>query len=151
MISRCSFSGFALALTFLVLPDTAIAANFLEMNFWLSGPRYEGVLPTCEEPSALNRISARFGEKERAFWNSALDIKGFEKIQETAFRPWGSNAIPRRFCSAIIHVSDGSKHAIHYSIGEDSGMIGMTWGVDWCVVGLDREWAYDPACKMSRP
>jgi hypothetical protein len=27
----------------------------------------------------------------------------------------------------------------------------MTWGVEWCVVGLDRNWAYNPACKMARP
>jgi len=27
----------------------------------------------------------------------------------------------------------------------------MTWGVEWCVVGLDRNWAYNPACKMAQP
>jgi hypothetical protein len=27
----------------------------------------------------------------------------------------------------------------------------MTWGVEWCVVGLDRNWAYNPRCKMARP
>ena len=26
-------------------------------------------------------------------------------------------------------------------------MIGMTWGVEWCVVGLDRNWAYNPALQ----
>ena len=30
-------------------------------------------------------------------------------------------------------------------------MIGMFWGVEWCVVGLDRNWAYNPACKMAQP
>ena len=30
-------------------------------------------------------------------------------------------------------------------------MIGMFWGVEWCVVGLDRNWAYNPACKMAKP
>jgi hypothetical protein len=30
-------------------------------------------------------------------------------------------------------------------------MIGMTWGVEWCVVGLDRNWAYNPICKMAQP
>ena len=27
----------------------------------------------------------------------------------------------------------------------------MFWGVEWCVVGLDRNWAYNPACKMAQP
>jgi hypothetical protein len=27
----------------------------------------------------------------------------------------------------------------------------MTWGVEWCVVGLDRNMAYNPNCQMARP
>jgi hypothetical protein len=48
-------------------------------------------------------------------------------------------------------VSDGRQHTVNYSIAEDAGIIGMSWGVEWCVVGLDRNWAYNPACKMARP
>ena len=81
----------------------------------------------------------------------ALKIAGFDQIREIAYRPWAANTIPRRFCSAIVHVSDGSKHPLHYSISEDTGMIGQTWGVEWCVVGLDRNWAYNPACNMAQP
>ena len=80
-----------------------------------------------------------------------LKIAGFDQVREIAFRPWAANTIPRRFCSAIVHISDGSKHELHYSIGEDTGMIGSTWGVEWCVVGLDRNWAYNPACTMAEP
>jgi hypothetical protein len=127
----------------------AQAANPLELNFWLSGPRYDAVVPLCDEP--LGRIQARFAEKEGEFWNSALQIVGFENVREVAFRPWAEGTIPRRFCSATALVSDGVKRPIHYSIAEDTGFIGVGWGVEWCVVGLDRNWAYNPACKMARP
>lgn len=127
----------------------AQAANWLEKNFWLSGPRYEGVLPACE--AGLDTIAARFAEKEGRFWNSDLQIEGFERVREIAFSPWAEGTIPRRFCSALALVSDGRKHAVYYSIGEDTGMIGGSWGVEWCVVGLDRNWAYNPRCKMARP
>jgi hypothetical protein len=40
---------------------------------------------------------------------------------------------------------------VNYWIGEDTGIIGMTWGVEWCVAGLDRNWAFNPRCKMARP
>ena len=30
-------------------------------------------------------------------------------------------------------------------------MIGARWGVEWCVMGLDRNWAHNPACEMARP
>ena len=127
----------------------AHAASWLEKNFWLSGPNYDGVLPPCE--AALNKIAWRFAQKESRFWNSSLQIVGFEGVRETAFRPWANGTIPRRYCSATAYVSDGRKHRVNYWIGEDTGMIGMTWGVEWCVVGLDRNWAYNPACKMAQP
>jgi len=127
----------------------AQAANWLEMNFYLSGPKYDGVLPPCE--AALDKIAWRFARKESRFWNSNLQILSFEGVRETAFRPWAEGTIPRRYCSAVAQVSDGHKHRVNYWIGEDTGMIGMTWGVEWCVVGLDRNWAYNPACKMAQP
>jgi hypothetical protein len=127
----------------------ARAANWLEMNFYMSGPRYDGVLPPCE--AGLDTIASRFAQKESQFWNSNLQILGFEKVRQIAFRPWASGTIPRRFCSATATVSDGRKHKVSYWIGEDTGMIGASWGVTWCVDGLDRNWAYNPACKMARP
>jgi hypothetical protein len=127
----------------------AQAANWLEMNFYLSGPRYDGVVPPCDY--GLDTIASRFPEKEGTFWNSGLQIVGFDKVRETAFRPWANDTIPRRFCTATAHISDGSKHAVNYWIGEDTGFIGATWGVTWCVVGLDRDWSYNPKCKMVRP
>ena len=152
MCVRSWVLGCALAGMIAALPAGEVsAASWLEMNFYLSGPRYDGVLPPCDADAALGRIASRFNEKENNFWNTDLRILGFEKIRETAFRPWAANSIPRRFCSAVVEVSDGRRHAIRYSIAEDTGMIGMTWGVEWCVVGLDRNWAYNPACKMAQP
>src|SRR5215470_7938570 len=63
---------YALALAAACAALTAVpatAANLLELNFYLGGPRYEGVLPPCDWPAALGKISARFGEKEGTFWS----------------------------------------------------------------------------------
>jgi hypothetical protein len=144
-------SALAAALLAALPARMASAASWLELNFYMSGPRYEGVLPPCDYQSALNEIANRFNQRENVFWQRNLAILAFEKIRETAFRPWAANTIPRRFCSGIVHVNDGSTHAIHYSIAEDTEMIGHKWGVEWCVVGLDRNWAFNPACKMARP
>ena len=127
------------------------AANPFEMNFWLSGPRYDGVLPPCESRAVLERIQGRFAREEGRFWNSDLRIVGFGEIRETAFRPWAAQTIPRRFCSAIALTSDGVQRPVHYSIAEDTGMIGADWGVEWCVDGTDRNWTYNPGCTIARP
>jgi hypothetical protein len=127
------------------------SASLLELNFWLSGPRYDAVVPLCSDPAALAKVQARFAEKEDKFWDPTLRILGFEGVRETAWRPWAENTIPRRFCAARALVNDGRSRAVYYSIAEDTGIIGATFGVEWCVVGLDRNWAYNPACRMAQP
>ena len=139
------------ALAVLGAVGLAQAAGFLEKNFYLSGPRYSARVPLCEDSGPLREISINFGRKEFRFWNSVLEIVEFEKVQEISFRPWVVSAIPRRFCKAVVLVSDGVRRPVFYSIIEDGGLIGMTYGVEWCVVGLDRNWAYKPACRMARP
>jgi hypothetical protein len=144
----------ALGLAMLGVMGAAVpgrAAGFFEMNFYLSGPRYSANVPLCEESGPLSKIRSYFGTKEGRFWNSDLKIVDFENVREIAFRPWVPGTIPRRFCRAEAMISDGVKRPVYYSIVEDAGLIGMTYGVEWCVVGLDRNWSYNPACRMAKP
>jgi hypothetical protein len=129
--------------------QAAQAASPLELNFWLSGPRYDGRVKECE--AALGTITNQFWEKESSFWNSSLKITAYGRIHETAFRPWQSDNIPRRYCSADVMLSDGKLRQVHYSISEDGGFAGFGQGVEWCVTGLDRNWAYNPSCKAAKP
>jgi hypothetical protein len=50
-------------------------------------------------------------------------------------------------------ISDGRPRQVHYSIIEDGGFAGTGFssGVEWCVVGLDRNWAYGRNCRAARP
>jgi hypothetical protein len=130
---------------------SAQAASWLEKNFWLSGPRYDHYVPLCTDRGPLDKITSRFANKESDFWNSSLKITRFDDIREIAWEPWSDGTIPRRFCTAHVVVSDGKRHLINYSIIEDGGMIGSEYGVEWCVAGLDRNWAYNPSCRAARP
>lgn len=128
---------------------SAQAANWLQKNFYLSGPNYDGDVPSCE--AALGTISDRFETKESRFWNSNAQILGYERVRQVAFLPWARGTMPRRFCRAVAELNDGRKHVVNYYLTEDGGEIGATWGVTWCVVGYDRNMAYSPSCKMARP
>jgi hypothetical protein len=112
---------------------------------------YDSQLPACHDLAVLEKISSYFAEKETKFWESSIRIVEYEKIRPLAWRPWGLDYIPRRFCTGNVIVSDGTRHRIDYSVREDLGIIGATWGVEWCVQGFDRNWAYQPACRMARP
>jgi hypothetical protein len=133
----------------LAFGQAAEAANPFELNFGLFGPSYDGRVAPCE--AALPTISSQFQEKESTFWNSALQITGYGQVHETAFRPWQSDNIPRRYCSAEAMISDGKLRTVHYSIIEDGGFASFGQGVEWCVTGLDRNWAYNPSCRSARP
>jgi hypothetical protein len=48
-------------------------------------------------------------------------------------------------------ISDGKPRTVNFSIIEDGGIASIGNGLEFCVVGLDRNWAYNPACRMARP
>lgn len=133
----------------------AAAASWLEMNFGLlRGPGYDGGVPGCEW--GLYKIPKRFRHKEARYWDSDATIDDFANLREIAYRPWGDKLIPRRYCEAKALVSSAAYGKqvwtkVYYSIGEDTGFAGFTWGVTWCVVGMDRNLAYAPDCKQARP
>ncbi len=133
----------------MTLSPAAEAAGLLERGIWLSGPRYDGDLGQCGE--ALSTISSQFAEKESKFWNSSLEITGYANVHEVAFRPWANDSIPRRFCTANAMLTDGRARQVHFSIIEDGGFASFGSGVEWCVVGLDRNWAYNPQCRAAKP
>jgi hypothetical protein len=153
--AKKGFSGSRLGAAFgavfalLGFGQAAEAANGWEQNFWLSGPRYEGRLAPCE--SALGAITSQFQEKESTYWNSSLRITAYSRVHETAYRPWQSDNIPRRYCSGEALLSDGKPRTVYFSIIEDGGFASYHQGVEWCVVGLDRNWAYNPACRAAQP
>jgi hypothetical protein len=149
LVSSLKPLGLAALFGLFAFGQPAQAANPLELNFWLSGPKYEGRVAPCE--SALTTISHQFQEKESTFWNSALTIAEYRNVHEIAFRPWQSDNIPRRYCAGNITTSDGAARHVYFSIIEDGGFSGYNQGVEWCVTGLDRNWTYNPGCREARP
>ena len=131
--------------------EPAFAANWFEKTFYMIGPRFDSQLPSCDDSWALSTIQRRFATKEGRFWNSDLQITNFDQIREVAYRPWADGTIPRRFCAGRVQISDGHWRTVRYSIVEDGGMIGGGWGVQWCVVGVDRNWASNPECTAAGP
>jgi hypothetical protein len=141
-------AAFAAVLIGLGALAPAKAAGWLEKSFYMFGPDYSGMLPSCE--AALGEIAYQFALKEGRFWNSDLRIVSFDKVHEVG-NTWAPDTVPRRFCRAVATITDGHEHVVNYWIGEDTSLAGGWPGVEWCVVGLDRNWAYNPRCKMALP
>ncbi len=114
---------------------------------------FDANIPACQAPEVLERLSTHFAEKEAKFWNSSLTIVNYERIERTAWRPWGLDFYPRRYCSAVATTSDGLRRKVDYSVRDGLGIIGADWGIEFCVHGLDRNrsYAYATACREARP
>ena len=106
MIGRIRFIAIALAGLIAAVASVApaSAASWFELNFGLSGPRHDALVPLCDDPSVLGRIGSTFAHKEGEFWTSNLEILGIERVREAAFRPWvgAPQSIPRRFCNGAL-------------------------------------------------
>jgi hypothetical protein len=112
---------------------------------------FDSVLPACDDAAPLNEILARFQERESEFWRTGLEIAAFAHIREIGFRSNGLDYIPRRYCEARVILNNSKVSSVSYSISKDLGGIGDTFGIEWCIAGLDRMDAFAPNCKMARP
>jgi hypothetical protein len=112
---------------------------------------YSGVLPFCDNSKVLSEISFNFRARENEYWNSGLTMIKVGGIHEIGYRATGVDFIPRRYCSALVFMSDQKVREMSYSIVEGGGPIGIGWGADWCISGLDRNYAFGLDCRSARP
>ena len=106
-------------------------------------------LPACASSEVLSYVTSWFSSREATYWRTGLEIGAFDHVRERGLRPWGENFVPRRYCSARAHLSDGKIRHVNYFVRESIGPFGNTWEVIWCVIGLDRHRTYAPACEQA--
>src|SRR3978361_420151 len=101
---RPIFNGLALGLALLALAQPALARSARE-DIEPAEERefpFDAQIPGCQDASVLERLSTSFAEREAKSWPSSITILSFDSIERTAWRPWGLDTYPRRFCSATV-------------------------------------------------
>lgn len=110
----------------------------------------DGQIAACDDQSVIAAIHERFQISEN-YWSSGLSMQGFDKIKEIGYRTDGYDFIPRRYCEARVAFNDRKYRRVAYWIGQSQGFAGYGFGVEWCVVGLDRDSAFGEACRTAGP
>ena len=145
---RSVFLGLALVLG---LTSLASADSFY------SGPAerrfspFVGDMYACDASAIVGRMQSVFRTTQNAYWKEDLQMLSLDRIKELSLRGNGTEYIPRRYCIARGHFSDKSVHTVIYDIEEGLGIIGVGDGVEYCVIGMDRLFAFSPACSQLRP
>ena len=146
------FARFAvIAATSLLFAGASLAKDLSGLPAEEYTPSYSGSLPRCDDPGVLNFVTQGFNWREWEFWHTNLQVSEYQRVQEIGYRSNGIDYIPRRYCVARARFSDGYERAVKYNVIEDGGWFGYGYGVDWCVVGLDRNRAYAPGCQAAMP
>jgi hypothetical protein len=112
---------------------------------------FSGVLPFCDHSKVLDEINFDFRARESEYWKSGLTMVTIDHVREIGYRATGVDYIPRRYCKALVYFSDQKAREMSYSIVESGGPIGIGWGTNWCISGLDRNYAYGLDCRSARP
>ncbi|MEM8878721.1 MAG: hypothetical protein AAGD23_12750 [Pseudomonadota bacterium] len=103
--------------------------------------------PHCDNAKVIGRVQARFAETERTYWNSGLHILDIWSPREISHRHWEPALIASRSCQAHARLNDGRDVAVIYRIRSEQGFVGVSWGVDYCIVGDDPTYSYQPGCR----
>jgi hypothetical protein len=113
---------------------------------------YATDMPPCNDPMVLGTISSRFASRE-TYWDSGLSIVGYDRVVEVGYRSNGLDYLARRYCMARVTFDNGKSSKLTYAIGgSNNGWLGVLgYGVEWCIDGLDRNFAYGGACRAARP
>ena len=104
-------------------------------------------MPRCDDPSIYGQIVA---DSRSRYWASSVTVVDIDARKAPTRKYWPQD-MPRRFCEGAIKTQSGAESPINYPVY--FAIIGSSSGYDlaWCVVGLDRQWAYDPQCRLARP
>jgi hypothetical protein len=147
-----------LALVASLSPQLAFAADLGEDRFPWEPSIWDGILSdgvprACEDPEILAMISDRFRHGAlMVLHEPTLRISNFNDIREQRDQYFlDDSQIARRFCQAMVILSDGHQRPIWYLIEDGTGYAGIGDNVEFCVLGLDRWLIYNGACRTLRP
>lgn len=107
------------------------------------GNRAPAGLSRCDDPEVFARIAAEYRGRHWASGFAAVAIRA----REIHRKYWPYGDMPRRFCEGTLIAPSRDERPIYYAIIAD----GPGHEIEWCVVGLDRAWPYDPRCRLARP
>ena len=111
--------------------------SFVVHGLW---PQYEHGFPEyCQRPSP---------RLERNIMTSMLDLMPAPGL---IYNEWDKHGTCSGLSARAYFETIRKARSLYYSIIEDGGFAGYDQGVQWCVTGLDRNWAYNPDCRAARP
>jgi hypothetical protein len=148
-LSRAVAGAALLALAATLGPQAAFAAGGTGERPYFSF-NGEPRVPACTEASVQNAVAGRVARADPDY-GRGLTITAMHRVVETAYKVDDPSPYARRFCEARAEMSDGRTRRVYYAISEHAGFVGIGWGLEACVAGVDPWRVYDARCRTTRP
>ncbi len=136
VLFRLILAGF-IGLPLLVSPTPANALMFKS-------------LPACTSSTVLEKIVKRYNKADRNLWQNGVQIDAINGAYEHTVNSYYNSSIARRYCRAKVYLSNGRHYPVYFLIERGMGLAGTGWGVEYCLKGSDRWYAYGGWCRVLR-
>jgi len=104
--------------------------------------------PHCHDEKVLEKIIERFNWAEDNTFQRGFYLGNIERVRERVVQT--NSAIPRRYCRGHARLTNGRHPTIYYLIEGGQGFAGNSFGVEFCMSGLDPMREYDGSCRVLR-
>ncbi|MXN63390.1 cytoplasmic protein [Stappia sp. GBMRC 2046] len=107
-------------------------------------------IPNCLNASVQRAVTRRVARAYPGYYDGRK-IANLDGVVETAYQIDNPSPLARRYCEGHATLSDGNIHRVYFKVVERQGFVGVSWGVEACLDGLDRWRVYDGYCRTVRP
>lgn len=108
-------------------------------------------IPPCSAEEVQAKVVDAFNETETRFWGGHIEMTGVIGLTERGSLPRGDDKLARRWCQGTAVFRDGERRRIVLELLPNIETLGLRYALSYCIEGLDREWAYQPNCRVLAP
>jgi hypothetical protein len=107
-------------------------------------------IPECADRALAGAVIGRFNQTESMYSNGRHTMTAIAGMRQTDFHPMRDDKVARRWCQGTALFADGARRRLVLELGSNTGHLGLTYGLTYCVDGLDRLMAHAPNCRVLR-
>jgi len=139
--------GLALAMAIAALPTPASA---LSPEHILRTIFADDSVPSCDQSVVIDTIRSKFETADARVLHAGLALGPVDRIVQDYVGQNDPSPILRRYCIARATLSNGNQTTLYYLLEQDAGIFGVTWNVEFCMLGYEPWHVHDGRCHTVR-
>jgi hypothetical protein len=107
-------------------------------------------VPACDQGAVLDTIRSKFETADQRVLKAGLALGPIDKIVQAYAGQNDPSPVARRYCEARATLNNGRHTTLYYLVDQDAGFAGVTWNVEFCLMGYEPWYVHDGRCHTVR-